>query len=401
MASRSDTELLTEHFGYPPVSLLDEIINSVNFLAERALASIEQGLLNAPPASLGFRPDSNAKKQQQAKAKQKKKGLNGTEQDGDEDKDEQEVDYAQLHRDEVEAGVHQLETLLWASIDKNFDRFEIYVMRNIFGLWKGQELMGTAAEIRTQGEEEEEEEGRRKMTIPWGSDPARGIESINHLRRRLQASKRLQAMLVAERARNAALLAEMKRLLGVVATTPSEPEVEQNNDNNKPAPFRFLRNKTPLSSTDASAPLTTTTAFALSQLPALRDLSSDLRKALPKLAAPVPDEEDELDSGDGKKKSWRVERLEYVETAARRHLEKVRGLELTEDGEVKDGQDVLVGGEMGSKGLGRLEKEQVEGLEKVVGMLGRKTGSVRRQDGSSGEGEDVDEGGGGDRMDES
>ena len=34
----------------------------------------------------------------------------------------------------MEAGTHQLETLLWASIDKNFDRFEIYVMRNILCL---------------------------------------------------------------------------------------------------------------------------------------------------------------------------------------------------------------------------------------------------------------------------
>lgn len=32
---------------------------------------------------------------------------------------------------EIESGTHQLETLLCASIDRNFDKFEIYVLRNI------------------------------------------------------------------------------------------------------------------------------------------------------------------------------------------------------------------------------------------------------------------------------
>ncbi|KAL2124054.1 hypothetical protein VTJ04DRAFT_419, partial [Mycothermus thermophilus] len=140
MASRSDTELLTEHFGYAPVSLLDEIINSVNFLAERALHSIEQGLLNAPPASLGFRP-STSSKAKQSKAKKNVNNKSGRSQLPDDEEEQQEQEEedgeeaaARRHRDEIESGTHQLETLLWASIDKNFDVFEIYVMRNILCL---------------------------------------------------------------------------------------------------------------------------------------------------------------------------------------------------------------------------------------------------------------------------
>ena len=32
---------------------------------------------------------------------------------------------------ELRSGVHKLETLLESAIDKNFDRFEIYVLRNL------------------------------------------------------------------------------------------------------------------------------------------------------------------------------------------------------------------------------------------------------------------------------
>ena len=62
------------------------------------------------------------------------------------------------------------------------------------------------------------------------------------------------------------------------------------------------------------------------------------------------------------RKSWRRERLEYVETATRKHLENVRGLELGKDGEVLDGE---------WDGGGRsLAKGEVESLERAVSLLG-------------------------------
>ncbi|KAK4123605.1 hypothetical protein N657DRAFT_572366 [Parathielavia appendiculata] len=410
MASRSDTELLTEHFGYPPVSLLDEIINSINFLAERALHSIEQGLLNAPPVSLGFRPSSKHAPRQHHQ--QQNAGAGGIE-------DEEET-YRRRHREEIETGTHQLETLLWASIDKNFDRFEIYVMRNILCLRPGemewlrlghydglvfpaanripnsggqQQDGGTAA----AGGDGQEEEGVEE-------DDRLSAEGINHLRRRLQASQRLHSMLVAERARNAALLGEMRRLVGgrVAGTVKTEPVTttttaeQQRNQHQQPQqqedpqqqeqkqiqqkpPFQFLHSKGHLTDGDATTPLTTTTAFSLSQLQALRDLSRALRNAMPSLASlPGEDdedvakqEEDEVD-GKGKKKSWRRERLEYVETATKRHLENVRGLELGQNGEVRDGE--------WDGGGRRLAKGEVESLERVVGLLGRVEEEGERMD---------------------
>lgn len=37
-------------------------------------------------------------------------------------------------RIEIETGTHQLETLLYSSIDRNFDKFELYMLRNILAI---------------------------------------------------------------------------------------------------------------------------------------------------------------------------------------------------------------------------------------------------------------------------
>jgi kinetochore protein Mis12/MTW1 len=186
---------------------------------------------------------------------------------------------------------------------------------------------------------------------------------------------KLQCMLVAERARNAALLGEMRRLVGEGVGVKSEKDAagkeegQEGEEKQKP-PFRFLRDKGQLSEGDAETPLTTTTAFTLSQLQALRALSTSLRGAIPDLAAVAPGGGEDPEEGeeDGKK-SWRRERLEYVETATRKHLENVRGLELGKNGEVRDGD-----WDGGGRSLG---KGEVESLEKVVAMLG---GSRDEQD---------------------
>ncbi|KAG7290386.1 hypothetical protein NEMBOFW57_000386 [Staphylotrichum longicolle] len=338
MASRPDTELLTEHFGYPPVSLLDEIINSINFLAERALHSIEQGLLNAPPASLGFRPSSKSQSQTQTTR------ANGTTQqqrqgeDAAEGESEQDA-AARRHRDEIESGTHQLETLLWASIDKNFDRFEIYVMRNILCLKGGGRWSGSAWGI-TRGWTFRRGGGGRRgegRGLGW-----RG--GVNKLRRRLQASQRLGCMLGGAGAERGAAGRDAEAGTAAVSV---------------------LHDKGDLTEGDAETPLTTTAAFSLSQLQALRELSKTLRRGMADLAAAGEEAEEE----EGGKKTWRRERLEYVETATRKHLENVRGLELGKNGEVRDGE---------WDGGGRsLAKGEVESLERVVTILG---GSGNAQD---------------------
>jgi len=93
-------------------SLIDDIINTVNAIIYRAIQAIENGLLSTPPQALGFSAEPSA-------------NLSLPDADGDGN-----VDFSEA-RDEIENGVHQLETLLEATVDKNFDKFEIYTLRNI------------------------------------------------------------------------------------------------------------------------------------------------------------------------------------------------------------------------------------------------------------------------------
>lgn len=76
---------------------------------------METGLSNAPPESLGFDDESGADNRQ-----------------GDGDNEGNQT-YTPS-RTEIESGVHQLETLLQATVDKNFDKLEIYVLRNILSV---------------------------------------------------------------------------------------------------------------------------------------------------------------------------------------------------------------------------------------------------------------------------
>ncbi|KAI1376705.1 Mis12 protein-domain-containing protein [Hypoxylon crocopeplum] len=383
----SDTELLTEHFGYPPVSLIDDIINSINILAERALNSVEQGLLNAPPSSLGFKPP---------KASRGDRNGNGG--------DAAQVDPAEAAKTEIESGTHQLETLLCASIDRNFDKFEIYVLRNI--------LCVRPADVR-DWMRLSHYEGLDLSFASSGSTNTPNLDTINHLRRKLRESMRLNALLTAERARNEQILTELRNLVGppesqvktekspLNAAPPLQPQPQK-----KSSPFAFLHDKGTLTEGGSEAPLSTTTAFTLSQMQALRALSTSLRNLAPDLRPPstgdagssMDVDNDDDTNGSKDRKSWRRERLEYVEGAARRYLENVEGLELGRLGEVRDGEwqgegRGLAGGEAG-------------GLETVVTVLGAgpggdastsgttTTSSTARQVGTSSSRND-------DRMDES
>ncbi|KAI4150638.1 MAG: hypothetical protein L6R39_002214 [Caloplaca ligustica] len=100
--------LLTEHFLYTPLSLIDDIINTVNTIIYRAIEAIENGLFSIPPQQLGYNPDSDTSR----------------------DTIIPDADHPDS-KDEIENGVHQLETLLEATVDKTFDKFEIYALRNI------------------------------------------------------------------------------------------------------------------------------------------------------------------------------------------------------------------------------------------------------------------------------
>lgn len=93
--------------------MIDDIINSVNHLVYQAISSLENGLTATPPARLGFKPSKAP----------------STPGEGDDEN----VEFTGA-KQEIEEGLHQLETLLESTVDKNFDKFEIYVLRNILSV---------------------------------------------------------------------------------------------------------------------------------------------------------------------------------------------------------------------------------------------------------------------------
>jgi kinetochore protein Mis12/MTW1 len=104
-----ETALLTEHLRYTPLTLLDDIINTVNEVTNKAVDAAEDSLLRAGPTNLGFPAVAKTNPETQI--------------DGD--------GFYPEARAEIDEGVHKLETLLEANIDKNFDKLEIYVLRNV------------------------------------------------------------------------------------------------------------------------------------------------------------------------------------------------------------------------------------------------------------------------------
>ncbi|KHN97653.1 Centromere protein Mis12 [Metarhizium album ARSEF 1941] len=327
-ANGSDYELLTEHFGYPPAALLDDIINTVNVLADRALDSVERLLLTIPPQNLGFKAPKPKPKPKPAAAA-----------DADADAAQTALDAARL---EIENGTHQLETLLNAAIDKNFDIFELYTMQNILTVKpQDQPFMRLS----------------HYDGLDLSNDPDRPtVESITSLRRRLHASQKLHIALEAERARNDALLRHLKAAVGLSA---KDDAVEREDGAaGKPAnQLAFLREKATLEQGGTNKPITTTAEFALSQLEPLRSLSESLRSLLPGLAAQAAGGQDT----EGPGKSWRRQRAEYIEGASRKYLERTGGLELGPQGEVRDGE--------WQGGGPSLSRGEVEGLENVASLL--------------------------------
>lgn len=95
------TAILTEHFGYPPLAVIDDIINAVNHILYKCTQAMETYLLE---------------RQQQ---RQQEGGG-------------EEAMWSKLPSDEINLGTAKLETLLEHQVDKNFDKFELYSLRNIF-----------------------------------------------------------------------------------------------------------------------------------------------------------------------------------------------------------------------------------------------------------------------------
>ncbi|MCJ1341926.1 hypothetical protein MMC31_000104 [Peltigera leucophlebia] len=300
-SSRPADALLTEHFRYTPLSLIDEIINAVNIIVYRAIEAIENGLFSIPPETLGFRAEQATR-------------IPDT--DGNSNIESPEV------KEEIENGVHQLETLLEATVDKTFDKFEIYTLRNILTVSEN------LAPWMRLGHYE-----NLTLTLPPSAPTP---ESILGLRRKLQETRKLNLALRTVQAENAAILTALTSLL-------SPPRTSNSTDSKTPStPCLTFLNTDKLARSASSNPLTVHSEFAVSNLPALRTLVDELR---PKL--------ENLRQG-GVKVDWesrREDRRVYIEGRVRKII-----------GEGAEGEEV---------GGTRVGLEEAVGLENVVESLRR------------------------------
>ena len=107
------TELMTEHLQYAPLTLIDDIINSANAILYQSMDAFETYLRDTLIPSL---PTPGASDKRAFAL------------DDAEDSPREE-----LFR-EMEFGMAQVETLLENAVDRNFDAFELYVLRNVFNV---------------------------------------------------------------------------------------------------------------------------------------------------------------------------------------------------------------------------------------------------------------------------
>ncbi|PNS15160.1 hypothetical protein CAC42_8161 [Sphaceloma murrayae] len=261
------TALLTEHFRYTPLTLLDDIINGVNELVFTAINEIEDSLLSTRAEVLGF---------------EKAQGMS-------------EDDYEAMARSEVEAGIVKLESLLNSVIDKNFDKLEIYTLRNLLTVSNVKEDEGLENWIVL--------DHYRDMSQATDApvDDAT-LESFEELKKRVQETDKLQRALKAEVARNEALLAKLRPLGLDAQSSRHSAGIDQSlnsitsNGAQDQVSFSFLSSAPAASELEIvakrdSRPLTQNTKFTLAQLPALKRLLEDLRPYLTNVPRPAPDSE--------------------------------------------------------------------------------------------------------------
>ena len=333
-----ETTLLTEHLRYTPLTLLDDIINTVNELVARAVDAAEEGLLSADPAVLGFA------------AKYAAENLIP-------DADGEGRPVYEGVKEEVVEGVHKLETLLESNVDRNFDKLEIYVLRNVLSVPED-----LAPWVRL-GHYEGLDLG------PQQQREAPSVERVQELRKQVQETSKLNGLLNKAIERNERMLQDLRAMLTLPATIKREqlllPETKTKTHDTAGA-FAFLTN-TPAAqalglsvalqnSTASATPtpakansLSTNTEFTLAQLPALKALLSELR---PKVIAMSQSVE-----ADVRESETQRERRSYVESQTKKVLER-KGISIGEGGGVEQ--------------LGRrIGSEELKALEGIVDSLDR------------------------------
>ena len=115
----------------------------------------------------------------------------------------------EMKQNEIESGAVQLESLLNATVDKDFDKFEIYTLRNILALGHGEDDLANWVQL-------EHYKGIDIVDMEHATTP----KQIQQQRLKLHETTKLNTMLKAEVAKNTAILSQLTSLIG--ANIPGE-----------------------------------------------------------------------------------------------------------------------------------------------------------------------------------
>lgn len=179
-------------------------------------------------------------------------------------------------------------------------------------------------------------------------------ETIQHLRKKLLETRKLNRALKDECARNDAVIAQLKSIMSTVECAKSDDSGEDKTTKALDLSFltsspaaRQLRVGVDAGNNTKHTPLTTHTTFILSQLPVLQSTLENLR---PKLAS-LPQSLEQMEV-----KSKRDDRKAYIESRIRLHLERTGQLAMGDDG------NSVVAGR-------RIDISEAQVLENVANML--------------------------------
>ncbi|GJJ68156.1 kinetochore protein Mis12/MTW1 [Entomortierella parvispora] len=104
-------QLLMEHFGFQPLSFIDDVINSVNNMIYQASMALQE-FVEVQMDEITTRAEANGQ-----------------------------LDSNFDVKTESEQCMHKFETLLESSVDKNFDRFELYALNRLFGVGENVDIV--------------------------------------------------------------------------------------------------------------------------------------------------------------------------------------------------------------------------------------------------------------------
>ncbi|CCX08879.1 Similar to Kinetochore-associated protein MTW1; acc. no. P39731 [Pyronema omphalodes CBS 100304] len=319
----ASTALLTEHFGWTPLMFIDDIINTVNAIANATVSSVETFLFSQRPELLGFKTPPGQTREV--------------------DEDGQTL-FTEQEEDELRQGVHKLETLMDNAVDTTFDKFEIFLMRNV--LVVKESLVGWCRlahykDIDFSGFIPSSSSSEPPVdSMDLSSPPPPGsaeTAALLALRQRLFASTHLSLSLQAEKAENALVLSKLRELASSLSPSYTGPVTS----------FSLLQ---------GSGKLKEGAEFALSQVGAVRERYEELGPRLEELKKVKEKEASkEKESMDGAEAY--TERGVYLETFKKAQMEALR----------RERRRVFYGQQ--ERGVERGE-EEVRKLGEIVGMMG-------------------------------